>query len=77
MTQLTDTDLQQLKDLISDVNKNVEVGFARTDERLKAIEGQLTDIRARTNQQSIWLFTLLLMLLGTAFTAVARLTKIY
>lgn len=95
MAQITETDLQQLKDLISsgqlatqqqfsELSQWIEVGFARTDERLKAVETQIksvdtqmSDLRSRLNQQNIWFFTLLLMLLGTITTVAAKLAKLY
>jgi hypothetical protein len=95
MAQITDNDLQQLKDLINssqaktqqhfaELSQRIEVGFARTDERLKAVETQIksvdtqmSDLWSRLNQQNIWFFTFLLMLLGTITTVVAKLAKLY
>ncbi len=95
MAQITETDLQQLKDLISsgqlatqqqfsELSQRIEVGFDRTDERLKGVETQIksvdtqmSDLRSRLNQQNIWFFTLLLMLLGTITTVAAKLAKLY
>ncbi len=59
MTQTTDIDLREIRDLIlgldkkiDDLDKRVEVNAARTDERLKALEGQVSDLKSQLKEQA-------------------------
>lgn len=58
MTQATDSDIKEIRDLIlgldkkiDGLDKKVDVFSARTDERLKALETQLADTRKNTDTQ--------------------------
>jgi hypothetical protein len=58
MTQATDSDIKEIRDLIlgldkkiDGLDKKVDVFSARTDERLKALETQVSDLKKGTDIQ--------------------------
>ena len=58
MAQLTETDLQELKDLIKDLDKKIDLGFLEVKGELKAINTQqallATSVTKLDNR--LWLF---------------------
>ena len=58
MAQLTETDVQDLKDLIKDLDKKIDLGFLEVKAELKATNGQLTSLEAAVTKldNRLWLF---------------------
>ncbi len=58
MSTITDSDLQELKDLINGLDKRIEVNQARTDEKLDAIEKNLSELKKQVDKQDSRLWVL-------------------
>ena len=58
MAQLTETDLQELKDLIKDLDKKIDLGFLEVKGELKAINTQQTTLTTSVTKldNRLWLF---------------------
>jgi hypothetical protein len=59
MATITDSDLQELKDLINGLDKKIDINQARIDERLNAIESNLSDLKKQTDKQDNRLWVLI------------------
>ena len=88
MATVTDTDLQQLKDLIidgnaatqkqiSEMDKRIEVGLAKVEAEIKGIQTQLADIKADQRQQDNRFFGLSIFIITSAVGIAAKLAKLY
>jgi hypothetical protein len=73
MTTVTDSDLQELKDLISGLDKRIEVNQTRTDEKLDSIEKDLSELKKQTEKQDNRLWVLIS---GMFLALVGLLTKV-
>ncbi len=84
MATVTDTDLQQLKDLIidgnaatqkqiSEMDKRIEVGLAKVEAEIKGIQTQLADIKADQRQQDNRFFGLSIFIITSAVGIAAKL----
>jgi hypothetical protein len=51
MTQATDTDIRELRDLILGLDKKIDVYIAQNTEQLKGLDTQLTDFKRSTDTQ--------------------------
>ncbi len=58
MATITDSDLQELKDLINGLDKKIEVNQARTDEKLDAMISNLSDLKKQIDKQDSRLWVL-------------------
>ena len=83
MTQATDTDIRELKDLITGLREEMRVGFANVDTKFARLEGKIDTVEAnlggKINQLDertklgFWGF----IFRGTALAALAALTAIF
>lgn len=64
MATVTESDLQEIKDLIYALDKKIDVNQARTEEKLTGIDKRLDVIEARVNNLTGWLIGVLLALVG-------------
>jgi hypothetical protein len=80
MTSATDTDIQQIKDLITtgntatqkqiaDLDKKIEVGFAKIDGELKEVTSRLVAVESSNKVIDGRLWGLIATLLGLTVTA--------
>ncbi len=51
MTQATDTDIRELRDLILGLDKKLEVYIAQSTKQLKGLDTQLSDFKKNTDTQ--------------------------
>jgi hypothetical protein len=76
MTQATDTDIKELKDLIQSLDKRIEVGFAKIEGQINTseakLEGKIDKLDERT-KLGFWGF----IFRGVALAALAALTVIF
>jgi hypothetical protein len=88
MATVTDTDLQQLKDLITagnattqqqiaEMDKRIEVGLAKVETEIKGIQTQLADVKADQRQQDNRFFGLSIFIITSAVGIAAKLAKLY
>jgi hypothetical protein len=88
MATVTDTDIQQLKDLIitsnaatqqqiAEMDKRIEVGLAKVETEIKGINTQLADIKADQRQQDNRFFGLSIFIITFAVGVAAKLAKLY
>jgi hypothetical protein len=88
MATVTDTDLQELKDLIinsnaatqkqiAEMDKRIEVGLAKVEAEIKGIQTQLADIKADQRQQDNRFFGLSIFIITSAVGIAAKLAKLY
>jgi Skp family chaperone for outer membrane proteins len=83
MTQATDIDIKELKDLIQGLDKKIEVGFANIDTKFAKVEGQINTVEAKLEGKidkldertklGFWGF----IFRGVALAALAALTAIF
>ena len=83
MTQATDIDIKELKDLIQSLDKKIEVGFANIDTKFVKVEGQINTVEAKLEGKidkldertklGFWGF----IFRGTALAALAAMTAIF
>ncbi len=63
MSTITETDLKELKDLINnrfnELDKKLDIHITKTDERLNAINNNLTDLKKQTDKQDNRLWVLI------------------
>jgi uncharacterized protein YdcH (DUF465 family) len=48
MTSATDTDIREIKDLISALDKKIDVGFTKIDGKFDAVNARLTNLETNT-----------------------------
>jgi NAD(P)H-nitrite reductase large subunit len=88
MATVTDTDIQQLKDLITagqmatqkqiaEIDKRIEVGLGKVETEIKGIHTELTDIKTNQRAQDNRFFGLIFFILTTAIGISAKLAKLY
>lgn len=46
MTQATDTDIRELKDLITGLREETRVGFAKVETKIATLDGDIRELRA-------------------------------
>ncbi len=51
MSPVTDTDLREIRDLILNLDKKLDVFMARTDERLNAVDQRITTLDTSLNKR--------------------------
>jgi hypothetical protein len=78
MTQATDTDIGEIRDLLLGLDKKLDVYVAKTDEQLKGIETQISDLKVnigdiklqlRSQDNRLWTFVGALFLAVLGFLA--------
>jgi peptidoglycan hydrolase CwlO-like protein len=88
MTQATDTDIREIRDLLlgldkkidgvdkklDSVDKKLDVYIAKTDEQLKNLETQISDIKVQMRSQDNRLWGFVAAVFLTVFGFVAKLT---
>jgi hypothetical protein len=76
MTSATDTDIREIKDLITALDKKIEVGFAKVEGQINTVEakleGKIDKLDERT-KLGFWGF----IFRGTALAALAAMTAIF
>lgn len=87
MTNATDSDLQQIKDLIAALDKKMEVGFAKlegkidnTNTEIKGIHAEIADIKSNQKAQDTRFWALIFLIISTligAIGAIGRIAKLY
>ena len=83
MTAATDTDIREIKDLITGLREEMRVGFANVDTKFAKLEGQINTVEAKLEGKidqldertklGFWGF----IFRGTALAALAALTAIF
>jgi hypothetical protein len=83
MTQATDTDIREIKDLIAALDKKIDVGFSDIRGEFKEVRGQVNTVEAKLSGKidqldertklGFWGF----IFRGTALAALAALTAIF
>jgi hypothetical protein len=74
MTQATDTDIKEIRDLLLGLDKKLDIHIATNDERLKSIDAQLIDIKLQQRSQDNRLWTFIATLFVVAIGTIAKLT---
>jgi hypothetical protein len=52
MTQTTDVDIRELKDLIQSLDRKIEAGFTNVDLKLSKLEGRIDTIEAKFDERT-------------------------
>jgi hypothetical protein len=76
MTQATDIDIKELKDLIQGLDKRIEVGFAKVEGQINTVEAKLEGKIDKLDERTKLGFWGVIFR-GTALAALAAMTAIF